>query len=40
MHISFSIIYLLHDQKLNMRDFAQSTEDDAHMYAKFGDLLL
>jgi hypothetical protein len=23
-----------------MRDFAESAEDDAHMYATFGDLLL
>jgi hypothetical protein len=45
MHILFTIIYLLHKQKLNhenysaqelnMENFGKANEYDVHMYAKF-----
>jgi hypothetical protein len=45
-HILFTTIYLLYGQKLNhkkysepetnMGNFVQPTENDVHMYAKFG----
>jgi hypothetical protein len=48
MHILFTTIYLLQEQKLNprnyskqeliMNNFVQSTEHDFHMYAQFGGL--
>jgi hypothetical protein len=48
MHILFTTIYLLQEQKLNHRNyseweinmdnFIQDTEHDVHMYEKFGDL--
>jgi hypothetical protein len=48
MHILFTTIYLLQEQKLNHRNysewetnmdsFVQDTEHDVHMYEKFGDL--
>jgi hypothetical protein len=47
-HILFIIIYLLQEQKLNirnyseqeinMRNFIQATKHDIHIYAKFGYL--
>jgi hypothetical protein len=48
MHILFTTIYLLQEQKLNprnyseheliMSNFVQPTEHDFHMYAQFGGL--
>jgi hypothetical protein len=48
MHILFTTIYSLSEQKLNheqyceqeinMRNFVQATEHDVNMYAKFGGL--
>jgi hypothetical protein len=48
MHIIFTTIYSLTEQKLNhnkyskqelnMSNFSQATEHDVHMYAKFGYL--
>jgi hypothetical protein len=48
MHIIFTRISLLQEQKLNnrnyskqkinMSNFVHATEHDVHMYAKFGDL--
>ena len=48
MHTLFTTFYLLQDQKLNprhyyekelnMRNYAQETDHDVHMYAKFGGL--
>jgi hypothetical protein len=47
MHILFTTIYLLQEQKLNHRNysvqeinminFVHATENDVHIYAKFGD---
>jgi hypothetical protein len=47
-HILFSTLYLLQEQKLhprnyseqdiNMSNFVHTTENDVHMYAKFGGL--
>jgi hypothetical protein len=48
MHILFTTIYSLHEQKLNHRqysiqeinmgNFLQATQHDVHMYAQFGGL--